>query len=489
MPPSILLSPTELSYLHTSLSLDPPIRPDGRSSTSFRPLVAETDFLPTTNGSARLCFADGTEAIVGVKAEVERTAGATNTTSRSHSYSRGRDEDTKMHSAEEDIEEERIQQAKGKGQDSWIEVTVDLPGLGRDDDGVVVFLAQMLQEGLVADGGLRDRLWIGWGWHWKIYVDVGTIKKPSLPAPRRSRKGILLLTAPNSYPLPLLSLTMHLALLSTRLPAPVSRIDEDPLFNDDWDAARSLYETPNSTQGSRPPFTLLVVSVGDNIFFDPSREELSVADAVCAITVGTLQEPQSRGESREGRPNLRLLSLRTIDPPARLAAAASAAEGEDDHGLWKPARGGMKRAIVGKMVKMVLEPGGVGEEASRTTCSGYPHNQVISLAERWFLKSISQALQLPLIALIGSSPITILRWFSKTSAIEDYTLLNPGDPTDSRPKSFDWNNQVCDLEQVTFLLLEMRSNAHGGSATCSISRMSGTTSINQSQSVGIARQM
>lgn len=115
---------------------------------------------------------------MGVKAEVERTAGASNTTGQSQSYNRGGDEDTKMHSAEEDVEEERIQQARGKGQDSWIEVTVDLPGLGRDDDGVVVFLAQMLQEGLVADGGLRDRLWIGWGWHWKVYVDVGTIKKP-----------------------------------------------------------------------------------------------------------------------------------------------------------------------------------------------------------------------------------------------------------------------------------------------------------------------
>ncbi|KAI4144076.1 MAG: hypothetical protein LQ341_002732 [Variospora aurantia] len=305
MPPSNLLSPSELSYLHTSLSLDPPIRPDGRSPTSFRPLVAETDLIPTANGSARLCFADGTEAIVGVKAEVERTVvGASNTSS---SQSRLDDEgegedDTRMHSAEEDVEEERRRQARGKGQDAWIEVTVDMPGFGRDDDGVVVFLAQMLQEGLVANGGLRDRLWI----------------------------------------------------------APISRIDEDPLFNDDWDAAQALYD--DATR-SRPPFTLLVISVGDNIFFDPSREELAVADAVCAVTVGTLQRPQSTGhQSNDGESSLRLLALRTIDPPARLAAAASATDGEDDQGLWKPARGGMKRTIVVKMVKTVLEPGGVGEE-------------------------------------------------------------------------------------------------------------------------------
>ena len=68
------LSPAELSYLYTSLALpDRPIRPDGRSSTQFRPLAAETDILPGTNGSARIGFADGTQAIVGVKAEVEKT--------------------------------------------------------------------------------------------------------------------------------------------------------------------------------------------------------------------------------------------------------------------------------------------------------------------------------------------------------------------------------------------------------------------------------
>src|SRR5436309_9199683 len=77
MPPSataqLPLSPAELSYLHTSLSLTPPIRPDARTLTQFRPLIAETDILPSTNGSARICFADGTEAIVGVKAELEKS--------------------------------------------------------------------------------------------------------------------------------------------------------------------------------------------------------------------------------------------------------------------------------------------------------------------------------------------------------------------------------------------------------------------------------
>ena len=66
-------SPAELSYLHSSLSSIPPIRPDSRTSTDFRPLNAETGILPATNGSAHLSFSDGSEAIVGVKLEVEKS--------------------------------------------------------------------------------------------------------------------------------------------------------------------------------------------------------------------------------------------------------------------------------------------------------------------------------------------------------------------------------------------------------------------------------
>src|SRR2546421_2481605 len=72
MPPPTPLSPPELSYLYTSLSLNPPIRPDLRAPTSFRPLLAEGSILPTCNGSARVCMADAGECIVGIKAEVER---------------------------------------------------------------------------------------------------------------------------------------------------------------------------------------------------------------------------------------------------------------------------------------------------------------------------------------------------------------------------------------------------------------------------------
>lgn len=156
-----LLSPSELSYLHTSLSLKPPIRPDARGPTSFRPLVAETDLLPSANGSARLCFADGTEAIVGVKGEVERTGDASRTVDV-----RGEDETMGGVGVGD-----RKSMGEEKGEDGWVEVSVDVPGQ-RDDDAMVVFLSQMIHEGLVADGGLRSRLVINGRWHWRLYIDV-----------------------------------------------------------------------------------------------------------------------------------------------------------------------------------------------------------------------------------------------------------------------------------------------------------------------------
>ena len=153
------LSPVELSYLHTSLSLQPPIRPDARSPTTFRPLIAETDLLPGCNGSARLCFADGTEALVGIKADVEKTPQSVG------QGFEGFDQDVAMADADDTKEGNRT------GDGKWIEVTVDIPGQ-RDDDPLVVFLGAMIHEALVADGVLAARLWLNERWHWRIYVDV-----------------------------------------------------------------------------------------------------------------------------------------------------------------------------------------------------------------------------------------------------------------------------------------------------------------------------
>lgn len=155
-----LLSPAELAYLHSSLALHPPIRPDGRAPTQFRPLTAETGILPGTNGSARVCFSDGTEAIVGVKAEIEKTAGAVT----SDDLEGG---DLQRGSASGDEE-------KAKARGDWLEMTVEIPGQ-RDDDAATVFLAEMLREALLADGDFAKKLWINRRFHWRLYLDVSAL--------------------------------------------------------------------------------------------------------------------------------------------------------------------------------------------------------------------------------------------------------------------------------------------------------------------------
>ncbi|KAL2135237.1 hypothetical protein VTI74DRAFT_9329 [Chaetomium olivicolor] len=374
----VLLSPAELAYLHASLSLTPPIRPDGRTPTQFRPLVAETGILPGTNGSARICFADGTEAIVGVKAEVERTA------QRPGEDTVYLEEGATMDDDDEEAGETREDRRKGEA--SWVELTVEIPGL-RDDDSGTAFLSAMLSEALLADEEFVKRLWINRRFHWKLYLDI------------------ILISPPLSYPLPLLSLTTHLALLSTRLPRLKSEGDEDPFFDDDWAAAPYLFPRSTATTitttttktksmittpSARPPITLLVMAVGNNIIFDPSKEELAVADVALAVSVtgsSGASHAETEDEAAEAGRNLRLLSIRTIDPPSRLTppgvpnatntayGAANGANGgaqrmleartaetEAVEGVWKAPRGGAKRMVLGALVQKVLEKGGVVDE-------------------------------------------------------------------------------------------------------------------------------
>jgi len=235
----------------------------------------------------------------------------------------------------------------------------------------------------------------------------------------------------------LLSLTAHLALLASRLPRLKSEGDEDPLFDDDWAASTFLYpRQQDQDKGrhdagcSRPPVTLLVMAVGGNVIFDPAMEELAVADVALAVSVGEDETPASQqqrrqkeqGENRwEGVPgedvmhtstdddrgskpsrSLRLLSVRTIDPPSRLTppgvpnaanaaygaamvggpAAAGAGTGnaaagtqarqerkanvatetEPVEGVWRAPRGGSKVAVMAALVQKVLEKGGVADE-------------------------------------------------------------------------------------------------------------------------------
>jgi exosome complex component RRP42 len=166
----VLLSPAELSYLHTSLSLNPPIRPDARSSSQFRPLIAETDILPGTNGSARICFADGTEAIVGIKAEVEKSTAKPGASTGIVAGVATADD-------EEDDENKEVGRT---GENAWVEVTVEIPGF-RDDDAMPVFLPALLSEALLADGNFTGRLWINSRFHWRLYTDVCTTATSQFP--------------------------------------------------------------------------------------------------------------------------------------------------------------------------------------------------------------------------------------------------------------------------------------------------------------------
>lgn len=166
----VLLSPAELAYLHASLSLAPPLRPDGRAAGQFRPLSAETDILPGTNGSARICFADGTEAIVGVKAEIEKTRvryGAGNTLREAELVEAGG-------GGGDDDDGETDGSKRVEGESGWVEIAVEIPGT-RDDDAGTIYLAEMLAEALLADGEFVKRLWINRRFHWKLYLDVGDI--------------------------------------------------------------------------------------------------------------------------------------------------------------------------------------------------------------------------------------------------------------------------------------------------------------------------
>lgn len=104
-----------------------------------------------------------------------------------------------------------------------------------------------------------------------------------------------------------------------------------------------------------------MISVGENIFFDPSHAELAVADTVLAVTVASSSSP-SASASELNLPNL--LAVRTIDPPSGLSSLAAETEqnGPGEEGVWTPKKGGMSRIILRKMVGMCIERGGVGIE-------------------------------------------------------------------------------------------------------------------------------
>ena len=67
------LSPPELSYLYTSLTTSPPLRPDLRTRTQYRPYSIQSDFIVSANGSARVSWGTGRQGgdvIVVIKAQI-----------------------------------------------------------------------------------------------------------------------------------------------------------------------------------------------------------------------------------------------------------------------------------------------------------------------------------------------------------------------------------------------------------------------------------
>lgn len=157
------------------------------------------------------------------------------------------------------------------------------------------------------------------------------------------------------------------------------------MFDDDWEASTFLYPRDGAEEtASRPPVTLLVVTVGDNIIFDPAKEELAVAETALAVSVSEVrrqkqpkqdQKLRKAGAEAQSR-ELRLLSLRTIDPPSRLtppgapngggtvAAQRQPQEEEEGpaEGVWKAPLGGTKLAVLDGILQSVLEKGGIMDE-------------------------------------------------------------------------------------------------------------------------------
>lgn len=162
------------------------------------------------------------------------------------------------------------------------------------------------------------------------------------------------------------------------------------MFDDDWEASTFLFPRDGALTG-RPPITLLVIVIGDNIIFDPSKEELAVAETALAVSVAEVRRggSDSKAEGMEvdaKARQLKLLSIRMIDPPSRLTPpgvpnGTGAGDGtgqgvpskqqqiqeqrsnpDGEVGVWKAPLGGTKFAVLDGIIQAVLEKDGVSHE-------------------------------------------------------------------------------------------------------------------------------
>lgn len=250
----MILSPAERSYLYTSLVQSPPIRPDARLEYQCRPIEATTAFLPSSNGSARMRFVDGSECITSVKAEVVQIAQSQN----------------------------------------LIEVDLDVSGY-RDDSNYVANLKFDITD-LLSKSFPTENLSLTSRYAFKLYIDCVTLTH-------------------NSYPLSLISLTCYLALKSTKLPLLKSDVDdreveEQPTFSDDWDAAQPL-ESFLKVPYYRPPIFITLGVIDQNIIMDPSFEEEQVLEngIVVAFNNDSASLPLHNIQLSSGTSNVSLKGL------------------------------------------------------------------------------------------------------------------------------------------------------------------------------------
>lgn len=218
----MILSPAERSFLHESLALQPPLRPDGRKAHQFRPMEAKTAFLPNSNGSARIRMADGSECIVSIKSKVVLVAKDPN----------------------------------------LVECDVDVSGF-RDDSNFVSNLKFSMTE-LFVKNFPTQKLHLTSKYAHKLFVDCVVVSHVS-------------------YPLTMMSMAAYLALCTTRIPLLVSAMDdaeaeEQPTFDDDWERAILLKDLFGGKTAFEPPLLVTFGSVGGNVVVDPSVEEEQIIE-------------------------------------------------------------------------------------------------------------------------------------------------------------------------------------------------------------------
>ena len=127
-----------------------------------------------------MCLADGSEVVVGIKAEVDEGEREWDFDMNSNGSGNGngkRDDDREKGNVREDIG--KMRSTRRRRRKGTVVVDVDVPGL-RDDDTLPAYLGAMIREGLVegggssgdGNGGLEEKLRIRGRFAWRIYVDV-----------------------------------------------------------------------------------------------------------------------------------------------------------------------------------------------------------------------------------------------------------------------------------------------------------------------------